>query len=414
MQSEKKIIEKLFNNKILLGILLLALCGPYMLTRDMEETKHIYEFVTTIASWAVIFLYARYGKITIPAVWLFVFLGWSFVTTFFLSGNTLSFYQIFLPVAAMSLLIELAIIHKGYTLLDAVAVFRIYLYANFLLVILFRQGVSGPERWLLGYRNMQSWTILPVLTLLMIRALWKFGKIDKLTVLDVIIGMITLVIVKSATSWVGAFVYLVMLCISFFCYKKKKPMPKIINLFDGLAASILFFVGIVLLKLQHVFEPLIVNILHKDISFTGRTVVWDMAVDFIKTHWFAGAGYLKRAEYVNLFKNDGYNYPHPHNYVLSLLMQGGVVLLAIVIIGFVIAGIKLWKERCSLISNLLLTLLLSLVIMGFTEALSMYMCSLMYPMLILAMHVEKLKNVERRGNDHNMQDACRENNETIK
>ena len=105
MQSEKKMIEKLFNNKILLGILLLALCGPYMLTRDMEETKHIYEFVTTIASWAVIFLYARYGKITIPAVWLFVFLGWSFVTTFFLSGNTLSYYQVFLPVAAMALLI---------------------------------------------------------------------------------------------------------------------------------------------------------------------------------------------------------------------------------------------------------------------------------------------------------------------
>ena len=47
MQSEKKMIEKLFNNKILLGILLLALCGPYMLTRDMEETKHIYEFVTS-------------------------------------------------------------------------------------------------------------------------------------------------------------------------------------------------------------------------------------------------------------------------------------------------------------------------------------------------------------------------------
>ena len=414
MQSEKKIIEKLFDHKLLLGILLLALCGPYMLTRDMEKTKHIYEFVTTIASWAVIFLYARFGKMTVPSGWLFAFLGWSFATTFFLSANTLSFYQVFLPVAAMSLLIELAFQYKGYALLDAVAVFRIYLYINLLLIIVFRNGVTGLDRWLLGYRNIQSWTILPVITLLMIRALWKFGKIDILTLLDVIVGIGTLVIVRSATSWVGAFVYLVMSGITFVCYRMKKPMPGIINLFDGLAATVLFFVGIVLLKLQHVFEPLIVNILHKDISFTGRTVVWDMAVAFIKEHWFAGAGYLKRAEYVALFKNDGFNYPHPHNYVLSLLMQGGVVLLTIVMIGFVIAGIRLWKQRESLIANLLLTLLMSIVVMGFTEALSMYMCPLMYPMLILAMHVGKLKKVERRANAHNMQHDCRENNETIK
>lgn len=386
-------IEKLFDNKILLGVLLLALCGPYMLTRDMEETKHIYEFVTTIASWAVIFLYARYGKITIPAVWLFVFLGWSFVTTFFLSGNTLSYYQVFLPVAAMALLIELAFQYKGYSLLDAVAVFRIYLYINLLLIIVFRNGVTGLDRWLLGYRNMQSWTILPVITLLMIRALWKFGKIDILTIIDVIVGIGTLVIVRSATSWVGAFVYLVMAGITFVCYRLKKPMPGIINLFDGLAATVLFFVGIVLFKLQDVFEPLIVNILHKDISFTGRTMVWDMAIEFVKKHWFAGAGYLKRAEYITLFKNDVFNYPHPHNYVLSLLMQGGVVLLIIVIIGFAIAAIKLWKKRTSLSANLLLAFLLSMLVMGFTEALSIYMCPLMYPMLVLSMHAEELRNI---------------------
>ena len=393
MQSEKKMIEKLFNNKILLGILLLALCGPYMLTRDMEETKHIYEFVTTIASWAVIFLYARYGKITIPAVWLFVFLGWSFVTTFFLSGNTLSYYQVFLPVAAMALLIELAIIYKGYALLDAVAVFRIYLYINFLLIILFRQGVSGPERWLLGYRNMQSWTILPVVTLLVIRAFWKFGKLDIVTVLDLMISLITLIVIKSATSWVGAFVYLIFFCISLICYKKRKAIPGIINLFDGLAVSVLFFAGIVVFKLQAVFEPLIVSVFHRDISFTGRTRVWDMALQYIREHWLVGAGYLKRAEYIKLFPDDVFQYPHPHNYFLSLLMQGGIVLLGIVTIGFVISGIRLWKNRDCLAANLLLAFLLSILVMGFTEALSIYMCPLMYPMLVLSMHAEELRNI---------------------
>ena len=31
MQSEKKMLDKLFNIKILLGLLVLAFCGPYML-----------------------------------------------------------------------------------------------------------------------------------------------------------------------------------------------------------------------------------------------------------------------------------------------------------------------------------------------------------------------------------------------
>ena len=41
------------------------------------------------------------------------------------------------------------------------------------------------------------------------------------------------------------------------------------------------------------------------------------------------------------------------------------------------------------------------------------LCSVCY-VLILAMHVGKLKKVERRANAHNMQHDCRENNETIK
>lgn len=394
MEKEKTIIEKLFDNKIFLAMLIVALCGPYMLTRGIASIKVLYEFITAVASWLVIFLYVKYGKITVPAKWMFLFIGWTFVTTFFLSRNTMSFYQLFLPITAMALLIELAFQYKGYNLLDVTSIFRIYIYINFFMVVFFPEGVlENSSWWFLGYRNIQSWTLLPVATLLIIRALWKFGKLDRWTYSDLTVIFLTLILIKSATSWIGTFVYLVVAGIAWICYKKHKMMPKIINLFDGLLITGVFFVGIILCKLQFVFEPIIVNVLHKDITFTGRTVIWDMTVEYVKEHWLTGAGYLTITDFRNLFPDNVYSYAHPHNYVLSLMVQGGIILLAIAILGIVLSGMRLWKCRGRIVANLFLALLLSMQIMGLTEALSVYLCPLMYPMLTLSMHIEKIDKI---------------------
>lgn len=391
MGKQKTFIEKLFENKILLALFMLAICGPYLLTREVASIKVLYEFVTMVGSWTIIFLYVRYGKITVAVKWLLLYLGWTFVTTFFLSHNTLSFFQVFLPITAMALLIELAFQYKGYQLLDMAAVFRVYIYVNFILIILFRGGITGPDRWLLGYRNIQSWTLLPVATLLIVRALWKFGKIDWLTKLDLVTTLITLVIIKSATSWIGTFVYIVVAGIAWICYKSKKKMPRIINLFDGFIISVIFFVGIIICRFQYIFEPFIVNVLHKDITFTGRTEIWNIVIEYIKKHWLTGAGYLTKADFKNLFPSDLFNYTHPHNYVLSLLLQGGIILLIIVILGIAISGICLWRHRDNIAANLFLALLLSMLVMGLTEALSVYMCPMMYPMLTMSMHMEEIE-----------------------
>lgn len=390
--DEKNLIQRLFDSKIALAILLLMLVGPYMLTRNIKTTKVLYEFVTAVASWAVILLYARYGKLTVPVKWLLVFLDWTFVTTFFISGNTLSFYQLFLPITAISLLIELAFLYDGYNLLDAVAVFRIYIYVNLALIFIAPRGVTGYCSWLLGYRNIQSWFLIPVMTLLTIRALWKFRKVDMFTIVDIVACVFTIIKIKSSTSWVGLFVYLVIAGIAVVCYKMKKAMPRIINVFDGWVVSFAFLFGIIICKWQAVFEPIIVRILHRDITFSGRTDLWDMAVSQIKAHWLLGYGYLTRAEYSELFAKQR-GYVHPHNYMLTLLMEGGVILLVIVLAGFLLAGYKLWKHSNDLAANLFVALLCSFLVMGFTEALSVYMCPLLYPMMIVSMHAEGLKSI---------------------
>lgn len=148
--------------------MLLALCGPYMLTRDMKSVKLVYEFVTTVSSLLVIGLYVRYGRFSMPVKCLSLYMGWTYVVTFFISHNAASFYQVFLPIIAMVLLIELAFCWQGTGLLDAAVVFRLYVYVNLLLIFLFPAGVTGETRWLLGYRNMQAWSLLPIMTVLIL------------------------------------------------------------------------------------------------------------------------------------------------------------------------------------------------------------------------------------------------------
>lgn len=400
MEKETTVIEKIFANKILLILLILALCGPYMFTRGVKSIKLLYEFITTVTSWGMVFLYARYGKLTLPAKWTFLFVGWTFVTTFFLSNNTTSFYQLFLQITAIILLIELAFQYKAYTLLEATVVFRAYIYINLVMILLSPQGMLGNESWwLLGYRNIHSWTLLPIATLLIMRAFWKFGKLDKLTVLDLILILLTLVVVKSATTLIGIFVYLFVAVIAWLCYKKNTEMPKVINLFDGLIVTLVFFVGIILCHVEQIFEPFIVKILHKDITFTGRRWIWDQTVAYLKEHFWFGKGYLTISDFRKIFPGGEFDYAHPHNYVLSLMMQGGVILLIIAVLGIIIAGLRLWRNRNCLLANLFLALMLSMIAMGLTESLSVYLCPLMYPMLTMSMHADDMGVIMKKGDN---------------
>lgn len=384
--KEEKWICRVLNNRAVLAILLFTLCAPYMLTRDIEGIKEIYMCLILVVSGAVILLYARYGAWNTSVKWLTVFILWSFLTTYFVSGELPSFLRVYFPIIALALLAELAVQYRVSALLDMVAVFRIYIYVNLILVFMYPTGCSGAFRWLLGYRNIQSWFLLPLATMLIIRALWKFGRIDWWTAIDLLVIAVTIKTIKSATSLVGAVVYGILLLVCFICYRMKKKLPVLCSLFSGLLLSAAFYAGIIVLKLQKIFEPLIVNVLKRDMSFTSRTTMWDMTREYLHSHWLAGGGYMT----VSAFKKMFSKYSHPHNFILSVMMQGGIVLLLIVCIGFGIAAVRLYRNRQSVISSLFVSLLFSFLVMGFTEALSPYLCPLLYPMVVLAMHTQEL------------------------
>ena len=86
---------------------------------------------------------------------------------------------------------------------------------------------------------------------------------------------------------------------------------------------LLIFTAIYVLKIQNLFSTLIIYLLGKDLTFTGRVGLWDRAIEMIKEKWFFGWG---NKNYGSIILRD-YYYWYAHNLLLDILLEGGVVTL---------------------------------------------------------------------------------------
>lgn len=94
-------------------------------------------------------------------------------------------------------------------------------------------------------------------------------------------------------------------------------------------------VSIVFLRIQNLFEFIIVGMLGKDLTLTGRTDVWDYSIDKIVDHIFIGHGDMSQL-FEKLILNDVYC----HNTFLEVLFRGGIVSLLLWIVIVVVINRK--------------------------------------------------------------------------
>lgn len=98
----------------------------------------------------------------------------------------------------------------------------------------------------------------------------------------------------------------------------KNPMKKII-----VGNYILFCVMVVFNKLD-IFSFLIVNVLHRDMTLTTRTIIWKITVDKIIDKPFWGNGYMSGEKFESMLPSIiGIN---AHNSILMVAFIGGVAL----------------------------------------------------------------------------------------
>lgn len=79
-------------------------------------------------------------------------------------------------------------------------------------------------------------------------------------------------------------------------------------------------IAIVVFRIQNLFSFIIVDMLGKDITFTGRTIDWDIALELIPPKFLFGYGYMDQ-NVEKLIIGDSYT----HNALLEQVFRGGLV-----------------------------------------------------------------------------------------
>ena len=381
----------IYKSKWLLSFILFSLITPnLLLTQTWFEMVRVVLFI--LSSSIVLLLIIFNKRISKYLIWVILFYSVILLSVYINNGSIARFFTGTGPYIVLCIVVVLWMEHSPETLLDAVAIMQIYVYINLLTVLLFPGGMYAISRqrdfWFLGYRNFHIRFILPVTAFSLVRSYYKYGKITPDTVVLIVTAIVTMLSIGSATGLVGFTIFIVMVLL--FC-SRRKPLPRFVNLYTIMIISTVLFFIIVVFGRQDLFAFLIEGILGRDLTLTGRLLIWERTMILISGNPIFGIGFAGRQVEFSRYMLYS-NATHPHNYILYILALGGFLLLVITGWLYFSAAKKLKVSNGSMYSKIMLFAIASFLIMGISESLTE--AHLLYPMILFACHIDVFINEE--------------------
>ena len=213
--------------------------------------------------------------------------------------------------------------------------FGLLCVANVLIAVILPEGIarSGTNIiYLLGLDNKISFTYIPIFALSLMY-IEKFCNKDRkllFYIISIIVFTASNVLVWAVGGLMG-FSLMLMLWFANFYMSKLHTLRKLINFRSCIIAVAIVCYLVVFSKIfqKGILADFIVNVLHKTVSFSSRTVLWEQAITKVKKSLYIGYGLTKTTLFDFAFFNrngilKGFS---SHNGYLRLLLEGGIVLL---------------------------------------------------------------------------------------
>lgn len=187
----------------------------------------------------------------------------------------------------------------------------------------------------LGHRNTMSmlllgYTILAIISNRVINDKWIF-----IPIFCYVTSAISIFVVWSATSIVG----LTVLSIALVLIECVGLMPKLVY-YAILSLSVVSTMLLLNEKSNAFFKFVLVNVLHKDLTLTSRSIVWNRAGQFVKMALFTGYGCeTSELSYLKLYIGS------THNHYLQCVYSCGLVGLILEFIIIIFCGIGIKREN---------------------------------------------------------------------
>lgn len=264
------------------------------------------------------------------------------------------------------------------------------LIINFIMCILGKTvSVGGTTYYFIGLRTQFPNTMIPVIALSMM-----ISYINNKSLIDFsVICTTAICIFQLIWEWVGTGLVLIMLMImAVFFFSRREFMFHAVLLF---VMTLILNIGIVVFRIQNIFAFIIVDMMHKDLTITGRTSIWDVVLKKILENIFWGHGELGNGGIVRVHWA---NRPVPaHNSMLQIIYDGGLISMMFLMLFFLYACYKLQKRRTSKLSCILGIGIFLIGVQMITEVLQYQIYFYLFP--ILAYNIDKIVQLEYKSKD---------------
>lgn len=336
-------MKKLMNQRWFIALVFMVLYKPAMFSQmpalhTFDTISNVFK-IMVIAVLGVWFVYF-YQKVSLFFVGIVFFEVWRVLATIYCGGNYTSLFLAIFNALAICLVVEMGLKTDPDALLDGASfTLGLFVLINFATIILFPQGMyefnTFTQNYFLGYRNNSIMLFFPAIIFSIVRSLRKYNKLTLSSFVITAVSFATVIIAFSATSVIGMTVFTLFLLLALI-----NKMPNFLNIITYLAINIAYFFGVIILRLQEAFAFIIVDMLGRDLTFTGRTKIWDSALAaFAKSPVF-GVGEIE-----NQASRDLIGATHAHNYYLDLLYKSGLPGFLIFFAILIICGVALYRNR---------------------------------------------------------------------
>ncbi len=255
---------------------------------------------------------------------LLLYFGILLISTLFNTRNVrLWFTRYILHWFSLSIYVESLILKCKEKFFDILNVFCLFLIILQLAsIIIFPDGIvdlnitHNQTIYLLGYDNATTIT-MTLGALFTIYHSYRSTKkyLSAPSLIAVIAASLSLILTWSATGVVA--VALLILSISLLHFRK---CHKTFNMKNYILLSLIAFLSMVILRLQNIFSIIIEGLLHKNLTFTGRTKIWDLALTAFSKKPLLGLGVNTNNVVYGIIGAF-----HAHSTFLNIMLEGGII-----------------------------------------------------------------------------------------
>jgi O-antigen ligase len=369
-----KCLNKIKKRTLICFLLLFPIFEPQCISDHVfGNLDIIYRFIIFLgATYTGLDIFVKKKKIPL-GICLFIFMEvWLLILTRYYSKGFNGYFWKAATIIYM-LLIVTDFSQEWNSLTNALMLHaEICIYLNVLSLIIFPERMYGLQsaaygytyEWFLGADNQFIEWLFPGAVIS--RLYHHQNKSEHRSMFLTFAIFVNLFMQSSSTAIVGVFLFFLM---TWFPIIKAVVTP-----FRAILATAFVFLNIVVFKNFTLVSGIVENVLHKDLTFTGRLSIWDGAVTQISERPLLGHGVYLDSQMVPLLGWLGAT--HCHDHYLQILFTGGAFVFAIFIGIQVLTLVGLRKKWDDSVARELAYALIAFDIICITEVLE-------YPLIYL-------------------------------